>query len=67
MKTKIVLLFALLSVVYVSFAQKSALTGTVIDKSSNEPIAYANVAIFNTDDSSLVSGTMTDDKGPIFS
>lgn len=44
-------------------AQKNNLTGQVVDQESGEPVEYANVGIYNPADSSLVTGTITDDKG----
>ncbi len=46
-----------------TFSQNCELTGTILDKASQEPIAYANVSIFSTKDSSLVAGAITDDVG----
>ena len=43
-------------------AAQCTLTG-IIDKASGEPIAYANIALYNAKDSVLVSGTITSDKG----
>jgi hypothetical protein len=37
--------------------------GKVIDQKSNQPIGYATVALFNAIDSSLVTGTITDQEG----
>lgn len=39
------------------------LTGKVIDKTSDSPIEYANVALYSLRDSSVVAGTVTDAKG----
>jgi outer membrane receptor protein involved in Fe transport len=44
-------------------AAQCTLTGKIIDKASGEPIAYANIALYNAKDSVLVSGTITSDKG----
>lgn len=40
-----------------------AIAGTVIDEKSQSPIEYANITIFKTDDSSLVTGGITDEQG----
>jgi outer membrane receptor protein involved in Fe transport len=45
------------------FAQKTGLTGKVIDAQSNAPIPYASVRVFKSADSSLVSGGITNDNG----
>ena len=37
--------------------------GKVIDQKSNQPIEFATVALFNAIDSSLVTGTITDQEG----
>lgn len=39
------------------------ITGTVIDKSTNKPVEYANIAIFRTKDSTLVTGGISDNFG----
>lgn len=44
-------------------ADKSAITGKVIEKDSKAPMEYANISIFNAADSSLVSGGITNDQG----
>ena len=48
---------------YYSSAQKCNLCGKIIDKSTHEPIAYANVALYSSKDSSLISGTITNNNG----
>lgn len=37
--------------------------GTVLDSETNNPLGYATVTLFSKRDSSVVSGTITDDKG----
>jgi len=44
-------------------AQKSVITGKVIEKSSKKGMEYANISIFNSADSSLVSGGITTPEG----
>ncbi len=39
------------------------LKGTVFDDKSQEPIEYANITLFSKRDSSLVTGTITDNQG----
>jgi len=41
----------------------SGIVGRVIDAQSNEAVEYANVALFNATDSTLVNGTITNAKG----
>lgn len=44
-------------------AKSSKITGTVIDKSTNKPVEYANIAIYRAKDSSLVTGGISDNAG----
>lgn len=37
--------------------------GQVIDANSNKPVEYANIAVYNLQDSSLVNGSVSDAKG----
>ena len=46
-----------------NIAQKSILTGKVLDETSNQPMSYVKVSIHNTKDSTLVNGGITDDSG----
>lgn len=39
------------------------ITGKVIDQPSNKVMPYANISVFRVKDSTLVDGTITDDKG----
>ena len=39
------------------------ITGRVIDGSSQQPIAYASVALLNAEDLSLVTGVISNDEG----
>src|SRR6056297_1236546 len=41
----------------------SGVMGRVVDAETNNPIEYANVALFKSSDSSLVNGTITNPKG----
>jgi ferric enterobactin receptor len=45
------------------FAQKSTLSGIIIDGQSNAPLPYASVRVFKSVDSTLVSGGLTNDNG----
>ena len=65
MKTILAFFTAILMLFFthLSSAQRCNLTGKIIDKLTHEPIAYANVALFSSIDSALVSGTITDDNG----
>ena len=44
-------------------AQNSGITGNVTDATNNDPLEYANIAIYNAADSTLVNGGVTSDKG----
>jgi len=44
-------------------APKGSIKGVVIDKQSQQPVEYANLAVFLKEDSSLVSGAITNQKG----
>ena len=69
MKNKIFFLTILLSAFLNvnSYAQKGcSVTGKIVDKSSNKPISYANVGLFSKEDSTLITGTISNDDG-IFS
>lgn len=61
MKFYTFLLFLLFTVV--SNAQNSNVTGLVSDALTKEPLEYASVAIYRTNDSSLVTGVITDPSG----
>lgn len=41
----------------------SGIMGRVVDASTGQPVEYANVALFNAEDSILVNGGITNDKG----
>ncbi len=64
-KTFITILFLLFCLAY-SSAQKCTVRGKIVDKNSQAPIAYANIGLFSEGDSSLVTGTISNEKG-IFS
>jgi outer membrane receptor for ferrienterochelin and colicins len=44
-------------------AKKIKITGKVIDKTTNQPLEYAIIALFNTKTNKTVSGGITNDKG----
>ena len=37
--------------------------GVIVDENTDQPMEYANVAVYNAADSSLVTGGITDEKG----
>lgn len=44
-------------------AKVARITGSVVDKSTGKPVEYANIAIFRSKDSSLVTGGITNQQG----
>lgn len=45
------------------FAQKGIVSGRIVDSETNLPLEYASVAVYNSTDSSLINGTITNDSG----
>lgn len=43
--------------------KKGTLSGTITESGTNAPLQYAQVAIFNVTDSSMVNGTITNEEG----
>lgn len=43
--------------------EKGTIRGAVVESNSNAPLQYAQVALYNSADSSLVDGTISDSKG----
>ncbi len=39
------------------------LTGVVLDENTDEPVEFATIGIYNKEDSSLVTGSITDENG----
>jgi len=60
---KIITLTILFCLTLKAFSQSCELTGKVLDKTSHEPIAYANISLYSEKDSSLIAGSITDDNG----
>ncbi len=60
---KIISLTILILISVNSFSQNCEVAGTVLDKVSHEPIAYANISLLSSNDSLLVAGAITDDSG----
>ena len=59
----ILIAFAFMSNIAFSQSITSSIKGTVVDKVSNKPLESAAVQLFNSADSSLVTGTLTDVNG----
>ena len=59
----ILIAFAFMSNIAFSQSNTSSIKGTVVDKVSNKPLESAAVQLFNSADSSLVTGTLTDVNG----
>lgn len=43
--------------------RKGKISGVIIDEATSQPMEFANVAIYSEQDSSLVTGTITDEEG----
>ncbi len=43
--------------------KKGKISGMVIDQTTKQPMEFANVALYNLNDSSLITGTITDESG----
>ena len=52
-----------LLITFPAFSQQSALTGSVLDASTQEPLEYANVVLYQRLDSALVNGVVTQADG----
>ncbi|MFV0265941.1 MAG: hypothetical protein ACK5HT_02285 [Draconibacterium sp.] len=58
------LLSAFLAIIsFVTFAQNSSFVGVVSDETNNQPLEYANVVVYSSADSSMVSGDVTNSAG----
>jgi len=42
---------------------KGKIVGTIVDKNSESPMEFANIAVYSTSDSTLVTGGITNEKG----
>lgn len=62
MKTILLLLTLTFLISSFALAQTGEISGSLID-SENAPLPYSNVAVYNSSDSSLVTGTITDQAG----
>ena len=64
MKRNLLVLFILaLHSQILAQASHEFISGTVIDESNNAPVPYASIALFRSDDSTLVTGSATDEQG----
>ncbi|PZX48307.1 TonB-dependent receptor domain-containing protein [Algoriphagus chordae] len=59
-------LLLFLSLFYETAFSQTSIKGKLIDRSENSPLEYASVAIFQTKDSALVSGAVTDQEGVFY-
>lgn len=57
------ILYILIASVQFSFAQQATIRGTIKDQQSNEPVAYASIALLNAKDSSVVAGVISGENG----
>ncbi|CAG5067468.1 hypothetical protein DYBT9623_00189 [Dyadobacter sp. CECT 9623] len=60
---QIVLLFLLTSLLPTQAQTGTTLTGRVTDRQTGEPLGYCSVALFKSQDSTLVTGLLTSEKG----
>lgn len=60
---RFLLVFLLMPIYFISFAQRGTVEGLVSDNDTNEPLEYASVAIFSKADSGLVTGVITNHFG----
>lgn len=58
---QIILILSCLFVSISFYAQKGTITGTVLDKGTQEPISYANIVVKS--ENSITTGGITDEKG----
>lgn len=59
----IILMFSLTLPQLYGQSNQGTITGTVVDSASSKPIEYANLVLYSSQDSSQVTGTITDDQG----
>lgn len=63
---KIFVSFCFLFTFHISlFAQNGTIHGVVLDKETNQPLEYASVSMFRTNDSILVDGIVTKKDGKV--
>ena len=63
MKFILLLFFVLLTSSVFAQQSKTSISGTVIDKTSQQPIQYVSVTLLHPTDNATVTGTVTDKKG----
>src|SRR5476651_1694661 len=63
MKKLLLLTYTFLLISTVLFAQNTSISGTVTDKTTNQPLEYTNVTLYNSADSTLVNGMVTNNVG----
>jgi ferric enterobactin receptor len=63
MKKLLLLTIAYLFISTALFGQNASISGTITDKTTNQPLEYANVILYNSADSALVNGMVTGDTG----
>ena len=49
-------------ILFLSFSLQAQLKGTLIDE-NQQPVEFANVALFTLPDSVMITGTVSDEKG----
>lgn len=43
--------------------RKGKISGVIVDEATSQPMQFANVAVYNEEDSALITGTITDENG----
>jgi outer membrane receptor protein involved in Fe transport len=57
------LAFLIFSTSFIFAQQKVTISGIIVDKDNSEPMQFVNVVVLNTADSSIVTGSLSDDAG----
>ncbi len=63
MKKKLLIVIILTFQFTIAFSQESSITGIIFDKFQKQPIEYANVIVKSQNDSLVISGCITNEKG----
>lgn len=61
LKTSIIIFLWLLS--SSTFSQNGSIRGNIIDKLSGKPVEYSTIALINIEDSTIITGTLSDNTG----
>ena len=61
----ILLFFFLISTTILKANVSGTVKGLIIDKEDGQPLEFVSVAIYNVNDKSLVTGTVSNDEGTV--